>query len=347
MGSFYTEGVSKTSVFSRLLVAFYFALSLPIITWMVHLNPSGAGPGTPFSTSGVLAAVTTAAFLGLWGLYSYLLFVKNKHLFVISFFFLFAVIAAGTVWMGFSLHRDYFSHIFQIILMFWLLFVLTIEHVDSHHTRKRFYSFLFLFNTIIFLVAMSWIILMGYAIATRQEPRWAESIVYNVYNAVLAFIAGVVSLRLQLERFRNIRMRGGVLYIDNWNFSRYFSDADIKIVSLFLTADGSVSCGSIADVLFSADKEQEEGDRRWDCEECIRKQYTATRCPKYKNIYNRILNIKKLFESLEIGTIITPENKRQIKEIGWKLRLFDDVKVLLPGFFTADRRVPGSSIRDL
>ena len=213
---------------------------------MVHTNPSGAGPGTPFSASTEVVAVTIAAFLGLWGLYTYLLLVKNKLLFIGSFFLTFALVGTVTIWMGFALHRDYFSHIFQSILMYWLLFILSREHVASLHSRQRFYSFLFLFNTIIFLVAMVWIILMGYAVATRQEPRWAESIVYNVYNAVLAFIAGVVSLRLQLERFRNIRMRGGEVYIDNWNFSRYFSDTDMKIVSLFLTANGSVSCASIA-----------------------------------------------------------------------------------------------------
>ena len=50
-------------------------------------------------------------------------------------------------------------------------------------------------------------------------------------------------------------------------------------------------------------------------------------CPKYKNIYNRILDIKKLFESLGIGTIISPDNKRNILTEGWKLRFFDDIQV--------------------
>ena len=173
---------------------------------------------------------------------------------------------------------------------------------------------------------------MGYAIATRQEPRWSESIVYNSYNTVLIFLLGTASLRLQLQRFRNIRIVDGDLYIDDWNFSRFFSELDKNIVIQFLTAEGNLTCFML-DIALREGGDGDGTDRKskpqqWSCRECLEKGYTTTRCPKYKNLYNRILNIKKLFETLEIGTIITTENKMQIKEEGWKLRLFDDVRVI-------------------
>jgi len=54
--------------------------------------------------------------------------------------------------------------------------------------------------------------------------------------------------------------------------------------------------------------------------------YLVSFYTKYKNIYNRILDIKKLFESLDIGTIISPDNERNILTEGWKLRFFDDIR---------------------
>lgn len=316
------------SILFRLSAAFFFAAAFPIITILIQKNPSGMPPGPPLSGPAACIALSLGSFFITWGVYLSLTGLPNKNLFLLYFFGSFTLFTGLTVWLGLALHRDYFTHIFQLVLIYWLLFIFKNNLFASLHSKKQFYTFLFILNTVIFTTALLWIIFMGYAISTRQEPRWAESIVYNSYNTVLIFLLGAASLRLQLQRFRNIRVTGGDLYIDNWNFSRYFSETDKNIVIQFLTAEGNLTCFMLEDVIREGGGVKDGSKTKWSCRECIDKGYTTTRCPKYKNLYNRILNIKKLFETLEIGTIITPENKMQIKEEGWKLRLFDDVRVM-------------------
>ena len=65
-----------------------------------------------------------------------------------------------------------------------------------------------------------------------------------------------------------------------------------------------------------------------ECSLCLESTAKASQCKRYKTLYNRILSIKKILETFEIGTFISPDNKRDILSQGWKLRLFDDVKVV-------------------
>ena len=321
-------GGPRVSNFFYLLTLSFFAFSFPVITLMIHANPSGASPGTPFTGWGQVFLVSGGSLFFVWGICFSLLKIDKKRFFLTLFIPSFLLTAACSITLGLLVHRDYFSSLFQLVLIYWRLFVFKNSLFTSLHSKKQFYTYLFIINTVIFGLAMVWIMFMGYAIATRQEPRWAESIVYNAYNLVLIFILGAVSLRLQLRRFRIITVSGDNLYIDNWNFSSYFGEIDKKIVLLFLHSRNEITCSVIDEHVRDGMHEGRGKATKWECNDCLEQDFTATRCPKYKNIYNRILNIKKLFESLEIGTLISPQNKRQIKTEGWKLRLFDDVRVI-------------------
>jgi len=321
-------GASRSSNFFYLLALSFFAFSIPVITLMVHANPSGASPGTPFTSWRQVFFVSGGSLVLLWGICFSLLKIDKKRIFLPLFIASFLLTAACSITLSLLVHRDYFSSLFQLLLIYWLLFAFKNSLFTSLHSNKQFYTYLFIINTVIFGLAMVWIVFMGYAIATRQEPRWAESIVYNAYNLVLIFILGAVSLRLQLRRFRIITVSGDEFYIDNWNFSSYFSEIDKKMVLLFLHSPKKTTCAVIDEHIRDGEPEGRGKESKWECNDCLEQDFTATRCPKYKNIYNRILNIKKLFESLEIGTLISPQNKRQIKTEGWKLRLFDDVRVI-------------------
>ena len=57
--------------------------------------------------------------------------------------------------------------------------------------------------------------------------------------------------------------------------------------------------------------------------------WTAYDCATYRNLKNRINDAKKYLELLQIGTIVpAEENRREIKITGWRLRLFDDVRLV-------------------
>jgi hypothetical protein len=45
------------------------------------------------------------------------------------------------------------------------------------------------------------------------------------------------------------------------------------------------------------------------------------------SIYNGILDLKKTLETFELGTILPPSNRRNILTEGWKLMLFEGVRL--------------------
>jgi hypothetical protein len=114
------------------------------------------------------------------------------------------------------------------------------------------------------------------------------------------------------------------LFIDRWNFSDYFSRTDREIIIRLLANGRPVTCSFLESYRSGLNTSKSCPQV---CVECIESGYSATHCPKYKNYYNRILHIKKLFEALELGTVLTPENKLKIKERGWKAKLSRNVNI--------------------
>jgi len=319
---------NEKPIFLQIVIIMIFALAFPVITFVIYTNPSGMPPASPFSNKYIALILILISFVIIGTIYYILLNISNSKLFISTFSITFSIITAGTIYSSLVLHRDYFTHIFQIIIIYWLIYVYKSDLFISVHSKKKFYSSIFRIDTFIFAAFSVWIIVMGYAIATRQEPRWAESIIYNAYNLILVILLGVSSLDLKLKRFRKIRIINKKLYIDNWNFTQFFTDIEKEIIIQFLKTESNLTCSALEFLVSKDSRKQTENSNKWDCSICLEKEFTATQCPKYKKLYNRILNIKKLFETLEIGSIIAPENKMQIKQIGWKLRLFDDVRVV-------------------
>ena len=304
-----------------------FASAYPVISLVIHLNPSGYVPSSPFRNSLQVSAVMLITFAVLLVIYYLLLAIKDSLRFIILFCLSFIIIEAGTLVSAAMAHKDFFSHLFQVIIVYWLIFFFRNDLFFSSHRQKTFYTGLIWINTIIFAVFSVWLIFMGYAVVTQQEPRWAESIIYNAYNLLLVILLGVSSLRLQLKRFRRLRITDDKLFIDSRDFSGLFNSTEKDLILEFVRTGDSITCADIVKKYSSNDKKTGK-NIKWNCGECIDNNFTASQCPKYKKIYNNVLNIKKIFETLEIGTIISPSNKMKIKESGWKLRLFDDVRVI-------------------
>ena len=316
------------SVGARTGISLFFALVLPVITIMIHMNPSHAGPKSPFDGWGEALLPTVVFFFAGFSIFFLILSVKRRGAFLFVFFSMFSLLCAITILGALVLHRDYFTYIFQLVIMFWLILCSRNSFFRTSHPKKEFFTFLFVFNSAICGLWTIWTMMMGYAISTRQEPRWAESIVYNLFNLLLIIFLGTVSVLLNRRRYRNITIYEGDIYIDDWNFSGFFGDIDKKIALRLITTHKELTCSELSSYWQKTSDETGGNSNRWDCGECMSKSYTASKCPAYKKVYNRILTIKKLLESLEIGTVITPDNKMQIKDIGWKLRLFDDVRII-------------------
>ncbi len=135
-------------------------------------------------------------------------------------------------------------------------------------------------------------------------------------------------LKFRSRMYRRVYISSNKIMIDYYDFTKFLGKVNLNIIhSFILNQNKNITCALLSESLIDR-KQTNNLESKWNCKECHTKESKVTLCPKYKTIYNRILDIKKLFESLEIGTIISPDNKRNILTEGWKLRFFDDIRVI-------------------
>jgi len=314
-------------IIKRALPGVLFGFSIVLISLAVHINPSLAPPGSPFGSSSFFYIFTIISFVISSGIFILpLLWVQKKYFFLIfslSFIFQLGLLVLCSVFI----HRDYYTMVFQLFIMYPLIFFFQYKinftgSQESIHVRR-----MYTMSAIFFVLWFIWLMLMGYAIATRQEPRWMESIIYNVYISVLILMLFIHMLKFRSRMYRRVFITSNTIRIDNYDFTEYLGKVNLNIIQTFiLNHNKNVTCSLLISCLSDV-SQNSTSSNKWDCEECLNSESKVTLCPRYKTIYNRILDIKKLFESLEIGTIISPDNKMNILTEGWKLRFFDDIRV--------------------
>lgn len=311
----------------RALPGVFFGFSIVLISYAVHLNPTHVPPPSPFGSSSFFYLFTITAFFISSSLFILPLVWNRKKYFLSIFSLSFVLQLSLLVLCALFIHRDYFTMVFQLFLMYPLIFFFQYKIIftgpqESVHVRRMYYL-----SVIFFVLWFVWLLMMGYSIVTRQEPRWIESIIYNVYISVLLLMLFIHMLKLRSRMYRRVFISSGTIKIDDYDFTEFLGKVNLNIIRTFiLYHNKNVTCSLLISCLNDRNQDNTLINIH-DCEECLSKERKVTLCPKYKTIYNRILDIKKLFESLEIGTIISPDNKMNILTEEWKLRFFDDIRV--------------------
>jgi hypothetical protein len=311
------------------LLAVCFSLPVPLIAAMIHWNPSRAAPANPFESETAFALFFIANSVALFSAFFLLLRVSGRTLFQVCFSALFFLLLGYGIALALMLHRDFFTYVFQHILSFWIIFCWRLEDFTNDRRAKGFFRYMRTVNIVVFAFTSFWLILMGYAVCVRSEPRWAESLFYNVLNIVYAFLLIVMTSHLGMALFKRVHIDGDRFVVEGYDFSQYVSDADKRLAVLFLSAQGtSVPCARVDEFLHAHKASPKGRKAAWDCATCRQHDYPVYKCPKYRAVYNRVLSVKKLFEALEIGDILSPGGQASEKKEGWKLRLFDDVRLV-------------------
>lgn len=308
-----------------ILFGLFYGFPLFLVTLLVHFNPSQAPPPTPFSTSG--SALTTALFLWLITALAGWAPVRrpNKPSFYALFFSSFIIMIGLVIALGLKLHRDYYTILFQLLFNHLILLTLRLPMLAGHRINRHFvrlYTGVVLTLTV--LLAL-WVIIAGHDISVRSEPRWAETIFYNLYNGFIILILVIYIIRLKDGLFKQVKISASALIVDGYDISRIVGATNLLILHAMASAEEErITCQMIDSRAFPENGSGEQpGTRKWSCEECMRGNYKVTQCPRYKTIYNGILELKKTLETFEIGTILPPENRKQILREGWKLMFFD------------------------
>ena len=120
------------------------------------------------------------------------------------------------------IHRDFISLYFQALAIHYALFLdITPRYRSRNYLRLA--DKLFTFTLCIIVFFLFWIGLMGYAIATRSEPRWIPSIAYNVLNLAICAFLGLASFNLRDRSRRELLVTEDALLLDGLDVLQLFS----------------------------------------------------------------------------------------------------------------------------
>ena len=106
----------------------------------------------------------------------------------------------------------------------------------------------------------------------------------------------------------------------NEEISSLFNEIELSIFNLILKGRDIIRCRDIVPLM----NEIYTGKKY----KCNPGSTIATKCPSYKVIYRHISSLDKKLDNMGIGTIIPPENKKEITEQGWRFNPGKDVKIL-------------------
>jgi len=226
---------------------------------------------------------------------------------------------------GAAVHRDFFTFPAQLVMLYAALFLARLDGLGIVRRKVEVYRALSFSALLMFLLWILWLMLMSYAIVVRTEPRWIEATAYNLVNGLIGVLLAYSGATLRDQARQVIRLESDRVYLDQRDISAILSPQEGRLLQLFLgTSSHSFTCRSL---LQNLKEEDEDGMERTDCPACLSQGWSASQCGAYRNFKNRISDTKKYLELLQIGTIVpVSENPRQIKELGWRLRLFDDVR---------------------
>ncbi|MDP3177176.1 MAG: hypothetical protein Q8M76_04680, partial [Spirochaetaceae bacterium] len=231
-----------------------------------------------------------------------------------------AAMTAGALY-----HRDFFSAVFMDLPVALCLLLGWAHSKPSGTLKPQFLRAMGGAGYMIFGVFAVWILMMGYAISTRAEPRPIESIIYNCYNAMLAFLLLMLSRGVVLKSKRTLVVSATGISLDDAPIEDVLGSTEIAMLRAFIAAPGGrLAC---ADIQAALERGNPERKRRRDCASCDPGVTKAADCPGYRGTYNRVLVIKRLLEFLEIGTILPPKNKLQILSEGWRFLVFENVRI--------------------
>lgn len=311
-------------------------LAIPVLSFgawasimiMAILNPSGTLPMLKISKiSAILMIISVLPVtIGPFHVFSSRTFREMLTRWVVGFLLLLVFSLYGSI----AWHRDFSVFPAQLIMIYLIILLLTIDRFQVVRRKHLVYRYIYAGALLVFGLWTMWLMLMSWAIVSRQEPRWIETTAYNIVNGLIGICLLVAAALLRERSMRMIQVNGTTITLDGRSIDDHLSPQEGQIIRAFLQEPTHTHSCSTLSRLLRTDTSLDHGQPTTpvlDCLECLDERWTASDCPAYRNLKNRITGIKKYLELLQIGTLVpVSENSRDIKELGWCLRFFDDVR---------------------
>lgn len=277
---------------------------------MSSFNISGKEAEIATPVNALLVATATIVQL----IFIFFIYASKKKLhFFILLFTSAALNVIFAVVLSILIHRDYFTIPFQIIVIHYIMFVSKYQIVSL----KSFYlKTAQIVSYIVISALLLWEIVVGYSIMTRTEPRWIESIFYNIYNLGLIVILCYNAIKISYIKKIKLELRDDCIYLNDIDLTKILNEDYVSLVKSML--NNKNKCYEI----FNAEAKFQKN-----CEKCIKDNLSVECCEKFNILFNKIENIRKIMSFLRIGKIIVPINKDRLKYEGWKVILSKDITI--------------------
>ena len=128
---------------SKILLSIYFSLPAFIITLCLHFNPSNTPPPSPFESLWQPLVISILLFALFFSTYFIILSIKRRLVFSIIFSLSFVVFLTLIIILGLGIHRDFYTISFQILIIYYIIFIINIDFFRCSFEKKRFIRYIY------------------------------------------------------------------------------------------------------------------------------------------------------------------------------------------------------------
>jgi len=310
-------------VWARICVALYFSCSVLLASLTILETQHVRLPGHFLSPLLVAIALTPLQFV----LYAALLNIRREAIFRKLFPIASGFALAGTIAAGIFSNPEYLRSAFHGVASLYIIFLYRRDPKGKDRGGSFNNKFLYRFSLIVAAAGFIWVIIYGFYGVVLHALGTESWMIFNGYTVGVIVIGLNAILQLKRASYTEVRVSASSFHVDGHDFTGLFGQKDLLLLNIFVSReDRHATCAQIMDEL-SLPELRAGHLGSTDCQTCVRDRQKATRCSSYRRVYNQVLKVKKILESMDVGTVNPPKNKMNVKTDGWVLRIFENVRL--------------------
>ena len=292
---------NRYQLICKILSALYVSAPLPAVLIL------SAGSSSLRAAVAVFAVLVFASFA--------IQFIDRAGIFLTVSVIFFTIDIAAAVLLDREYAMGFLNPFFLLNINIYLAFILHV--VDRYFPLRTIEHFSVSIELLLFLMASYFILLhsikMGILFTDQADISVKELTVelYDILNLLPVFM---VIIRLRRHSSRRIVVSSGTIMYQNMDIAHNFSENQRSMLLYLLMNRGvGLTCETISELLGTP------------CENVSNCKPSI--CQMYNRHYRQVMEINKKLMQMQIGSIVSPENKQHIRRQGWMLQFYNGVKI--------------------
>ncbi len=309
------------SAWARACMAVYFSGSVLLSSFVISGLPNARTSGRLLPPL-LVAAILMPLHLAL---YVVLLNARKRAFFRVAFPLASALALASILAAGILFYPDYLRTAFHVLAALYIIFLYRKDLLRRTKEARANTKALYWLSLIMSLSGCLWVLMYGFygtILRTSGAEYW---MLFNLYTVGVIIVGLNATMHVRQTLYTQVCITAASLEVDGRDCTMLLGRKDLLLLRAFIERPGRrATCALIIEALSSSSSAAEQPGRL-DCRECGKEKRKATLCPSYRRVYNQVLKVKKILETMDIGTIVPPQNKMNVTVDGWVLRIFENV----------------------